>query len=166
MKALLLYRRIPYQFASWNSPEVAVLPKPPLPLMPCVYLPQGDDGYEATSDSTFQIRTLERRFPERSVIPRDPALAFLDYLIEEYGTSGSPSRCSTYRWGFEENVDNASHLLPLWNLTVPDAVVEGFRTSFAQRQIDRLSGRGDGLARARSSRRATGACSRSCAITS
>jgi hypothetical protein len=28
-----------------------------------------------------------------------------------------------YRWGPEEGVENASKILPLWNLTVPDEMV-------------------------------------------
>jgi len=45
-----------------------------------------------------------------------------------------------YRWGPDEGVENASKVLPLWNLTVPDEMVARFRKTFAQRQIDRLRG--------------------------
>ena len=39
----------------------------------------------AMIDSTFQIRRLEELYPERSVVPPDPALAFVD------GLRGRPS---------------------------------------------------------------------------
>lgn len=39
---------------------------------------------EAMIDSTFQILRLESMFPERSLIPSDAALAFLNSLIEDY----------------------------------------------------------------------------------
>ncbi len=80
MKSLLLYRNIPYRFVTLSGPgsPPAGLPKPPLPLFPCLYFPEDATGYRATSDSTFQLRELEQHFKELSVIPRDPALAFLD----------------------------------------------------------------------------------------
>lgn len=142
MRALAIYRRIPYRFLHVGAPGVAPagLPKPPLPLLPCVYLPEGEDGYRATSDSTFQLRELETLYAGRSVVPSDPALAFLDQLVEDYADEWVTKMMFHYRWGPEEGVENASKLLPLWNLTVPDAMVAQFRKTFAQRQIDRLSG--------------------------
>lgn len=142
MRALTIYRRIPYRFLHQGMPgaQVPDLPKPPLPLLPCVYLPEGDDGYRATSDSTFQLRELEQLYGGRSVIPTDPVIAFLDYLVEDYGDEWVTKMMFHYRWGPDEGVENASRMLPLWNLTVPDAMVEKFRETFAQRQIDRLSG--------------------------
>lgn len=85
MRALAIYRRIPHRFLLSAMPGSGPkgLPKPPLPLLPCVYLPEGEDGYRATSDSTFQLRELEALYSGRSVIPDDPALAFLDYLVED-----------------------------------------------------------------------------------
>ena len=142
MRAIALYRRIPFRFLHSGMPGAhpSYLPKPPLPLLPCVYLPEGEDGYRATSDSTFQLRELETLYDGRSVIPSDPAIAFLDYLVEDYADEWVTKMMFHYRWGPEEGVDNASKILPLWNLTVPDEMVDQFRTTFAQRQIDRLSG--------------------------
>ncbi len=147
MKSLLLYRNIPYRFVTLSGPgsPPAGLPKPPLPLFPCLYFPEdatGSDnatGYRATSDSTFQLRELEQHFGERSVIPRDPALAFLDYLIEDYADEWVTKMMFHYRWAIPENIENASKQLPLANLGVSDKLVEKF-APFVQRQIDRLSG--------------------------
>jgi glutathione S-transferase len=140
IRALARYRRIPYRFLAMQSKEAAALPKPPLPLVPGVYLPEGDDGYTATSDTTFQLRTLEERYEGRSVIPSDPALAFLAYLVEDYADEWLTKPMFYYRWGVAADCENASNMLPLWNLTVPDAAVEEFRRTFAVRQVDRLSG--------------------------
>lgn len=141
MKSLLLYRRIPYHFLLSAMPGQAPgLPKPPLPLFPCLYFPEGEDDYRPTSDSSFQIRELEERFLARSVIPKDPALAFLDYLVEDYADEWVTKMMFHYRWGVPENVEHASKILPLWNLGIPDATVERFGPTFGQRQIDRLSG--------------------------
>lgn len=141
MKALAVYRRISYRFLpSMPGVPPAGLPKPPRPLLPCVYVPEGDEAYRATSDSTFQLRELERLYSGRSVIPSDPVVAFLDYLVEDYGDEWVTKMMFHYRWGAEEGVENASKILPLWNLTVPDTKVQDFRKTFAQRQIDRLGG--------------------------
>jgi hypothetical protein len=106
--------------------------------LPAIYLPEGADGYRAISDSTFQLRDLETLYSGRSVMPSDPAIALLDYLVEDYADEWVTKMMFHYRWGPVENVENASKMLPLWNLTVPDSMVTEFRKTFAQRQIDRL----------------------------
>lgn len=142
MMALARYRRIPYRYVHSGMPgsHPDGLPKPPLPLLPCVYLPEGESGYRAISDTTFQLRELEALYPDRSVIPADPALAFLDYLVEDYADEWVTKMMFHYRWGPEEGVENASKILPLWRLTISDEAVDQFRSTFAQRQIDRLGG--------------------------
>lgn len=143
LKALLIYRRIPYQFLIAAMPAQRPrpdLPKPPLPLLPCLYFPEADGSYRAGSDTTFLIRELEGLWPERSVTPRDPALALLSSLVEDYADEWVTKQMFHYRWGIEEGVAHACNVLPLWNLGVPDSMVTQFRGSFGQRQIDRLSG--------------------------
>ena len=108
--------------------------------MPCVYLPEGLEEYRATSDSSFQLRELETLYEGRSVIPLDPVVAFLDYLVEDYADEWVTKMMFHYRWGPEEGVENASKILPLWNLGIAEETVAQFRTTFAQRQIDRLGG--------------------------
>jgi len=41
-------------------------------------------GTTAECDSTPIIRRLEAMYSGRSVLPEDPALAFIDYLIEDF----------------------------------------------------------------------------------
>ena len=139
MRALLRYRRIPYQYTDWGSPALEELPPRPRPLMPCIWLPEGESGWQALSDSTFQIRSLEERYPGRSVIPNDAGLAFLSSLLEDYADEWVTKPMFFYRWAIEENVDHACNVLPLWSLA-PDEMVARFRPTFGQRQIDRLSG--------------------------
>ncbi|MCH2173729.1 glutathione S-transferase C-terminal domain-containing protein [Myxococcota bacterium] len=142
MRAIAIFRRIPYRFIQNGNPGAVPpgLPKPPLPLLPCVYLPEGEDDYRATSDSTFQLRELERLYDGRSILPADPVIGFLDSLVEDYADEWVTKMMFHYRWGPEEGVENASKQLPLWNLTISDERVKQFRETFAQRQIDRLSG--------------------------
>jgi glutathione S-transferase len=141
MLSVLRYRRIPYEFVEgFAEAKRRGLPETPLPLLPGIYHPEGEDGWRVTSDSTFQLRELEERYAGRSVIPTDPVLDFLAWLVEDYADEWVTKAMFHYRWGVPENVEHASKVLPLWNLTVPDEVVENYRTTFAQRQIDRLSG--------------------------
>lgn len=86
------------------------------------------------------IAVLERLYEGRSVIPNDPAMAFLDYLVDDYADEWVTKMLFHYRWGPEEGVENASKILPLWYLTIPDEMVEEFKTTFARRQVDRLGG--------------------------
>jgi glutathione S-transferase len=138
MRALLRYRRIPFQYIGWRSPEQQKLPPPPLPLMPALYFPT-DSGPEATSDSTFQIRRLEADFSGRAALPTDPVLAFLDFLVEDYADEWVTKMMFHYRWAIPENVEHANRILPRWNLAVPEEFAEGFAETFGRRQIDRLT---------------------------
>lgn len=139
LRSVLRYRRIPYHWVSATAPGASQqdLPKPPLPLLPALYFPK-DGGYEATSDTTFQIRRLESEFAERCIVPSDPVLAFLDFLIEDYGDEWATKMMFHYRWAIQENVDNANKMLPRWNLAVPEELAQTFPTTFGQRQVDRL----------------------------
>ena len=137
MRALLRYRRVPHRFRMATGPTHPTLGPPPLPLLPAVYLPVAD-GYEATSDSTFQIRRLEEAYPERSAVPADPAVAFVDFLVEDYADEWVTKLMFHYRWAIPENAEWASRLLPRWNLAVPEELAKKFETTFAQRQIGRL----------------------------
>ena len=139
MRAVLRYRRIPSRWVHQLSPEQENLPPPPLPLLPVVYMPGPDGGYEATSDSTFQIKRLEAEHLGRSIIPDDPAIAFLDFLIEDYADEWATKMMFHYRWAIQENVDNANNLLPRWNMDVPEEICEGFADTFGKRQVGRLS---------------------------
>ena len=117
LRALLRYRRIPYLWHSPGSPEQQALPPPPLPLLPQLAFPRVG-GLENTSDTTFQLRRLERDFDGRSAVPSDPALAFLDFLIEDYADEWTTKMMYHYRWAVDP--ENANRMLPRWNLAVPE----------------------------------------------
>ena len=143
LRALLLYRRIPYQFLSApmpGQPGRRDLPKPPLPLLPCLYIPEADGTYRAASDTSPIIRELEQLVDGREVIPPDPALAFLSSLVEDYADEWVTKQMFHYRWGTPEGVAHANQILPLWRIGTSDEQVEAFAGAFGQRQVDRLSG--------------------------
>ena len=85
LRAVLRYRRIPFRWIIRNSRDAKDIPTVPVALIPVlVFRGEGGAPDSAMIDSTFQIRRLEELYSERSVIPPDPALAFLDALIEDY----------------------------------------------------------------------------------
>ncbi len=141
MLALLRYRRLPYAI-TWGQPAdhcklLGVVPPSPA-LMP-TFLFEEQGTVVAVCDSTPIIRRLEQRTSERSVIPTDPALAFMDYLIEDFADEWCTKYMFHYRWHPAADADNAGTLLPLgFDVSMPDAQLTQFKRYFTQRQIDRL----------------------------
>ena len=103
MVALLRYRRIPYQI-QWGQPEAACealgVQKPRPIFMPTFFF-EGESGLTAECDSTPIIRRLEETYSGRSVLPTDPALAFIDYLIEDFADEWCTKYMFHYRWHFD-----------------------------------------------------------------
>ena len=65
-------------------------------------------------DSTPIIRRLEEEWEGRSLIPTDPAIAFLDELIEDYADEWLTKAMFHYRWAYAEDIDRAARVLPCW----------------------------------------------------
>ena len=111
MRALLRFRRIPYVFIQQNSAEAQRLPAAKVPLLPTFYLPPEGEPPHAdprpTTDSTPLIRRFEREFEGRSVLPPDPALAFLDELLEDYADEWLTKCMFHYRWYHEADATKA-----------------------------------------------------------
>lgn len=98
MRAALRYRRLPH---TWTVPlgyigsdgELAMANKK---MIPVLQLPE-DGSYWA--DSTPMIYALESRHPgQRSLIPSDPADAFLAHLIEDFADELLVLAMFAYRW--------------------------------------------------------------------
>jgi glutathione S-transferase len=139
MLAVLRYRRIPYRFLPASGPALDDLPRPKVQLLPTVYLPGRTGELEAVVDSTPIIRRLEEEREGRSLIPHDPALAFLDELIEDYADEWLTKAMFHYRWAYAADIDQAARILPCWRgLSVPDAILAERAKVFADRQIGRL----------------------------
>jgi len=141
MRAVLRYRRLPFRWIVRGSRADEGIPAVPVDLIPVLAFP-GDDGRPADAmiDSTFQIRRLESLARERSVVPPDPAVAFLDFLLEDYADEWLTKAMFHYRWSFAPDVLRASHVLPLdRRLDLEPAAHAALARAFADRQIGRLA---------------------------
>jgi glutathione S-transferase len=96
-----------------------------LPIVPLVVTPD-DQGIQ---DSTPILDAIEAIFPEPSVHPADPVLAFLSALIEEFGDEWGNKLMFHHRWFAE--VDANASALTLAYLNAPDAAPD---------QIEALAG--------------------------
>jgi len=113
MRAVLRYRRIPFRWvlrdSKWDD-----LPAAPVPIIPVIVYPNEDGSHgEATVDSSPQIMRLEGEFEGRSTVPTDPALAFIDMLIEDFGDEWVTKAMYHYRWAYADDIDKAGKLLPI-----------------------------------------------------
>ncbi|MEE2664338.1 MAG: glutathione S-transferase N-terminal domain-containing protein [Myxococcota bacterium] len=139
MRAVLRYRRIPYEFLQQFSPDVADLPEPKVRLLPTFYLPNDAGEIVAVTDSTPLIRRFERAFEGRSIIPPDPALAFLDELIEDYADEWLTKCMFHYRWYYEADATKARRVLPHWSrIDATDDEIAPIQKMIGDRQIERL----------------------------
>ena len=140
LRAVLRYRRIPHRFVIRGSKDDVGVPEVPVTLIPVLVFP-GEGGAPDTAaiDSTPLIRTLEERQPDRSVIPPDAALAFVDALLEDYADEWLTKAMFHYRWAFEPDIAKAAAILPLWaRIDAPPDAIAKLGKVFAQRQIGRL----------------------------
>lgn len=136
MLALLRYRRIPYRFLQSDRDE---LPEPKVRLIPVFYFTDARGELQPEVDSTPIIRRLEEDYPGRSVIPGDPAMAFVDYLLEDYGDEWLTKAMFHYRWYYREDIERAGSVLPHYeNVTRSDDTIAVMKKMFSERQISRL----------------------------
>jgi len=140
MRAVLRFRRIPFTWIMRGSPDDVGIPEVPVALIPVLVFP-GEAGRadEAMIDSTFQIKRLEKMFPARSIIPSDPALAFLDALLEDYADEWLTKPMFHYRWKYAADIHKASHVLALdRNPLMSRETLAKMSSYIADRQIERL----------------------------
>jgi glutathione S-transferase len=139
MLAVLRYRRIPYRYLPTVGPAVEGLPKAKVPLLPTFYLPDASGELQAVTDSTPLIRRFEQAHAGRSIVPADPALRFVDELIEDYGDEWLTKCMFHYRWAYPEDAAKSAAILPIYRgLSVSDEALAERGRAFAERQIGRL----------------------------
>jgi glutathione S-transferase len=107
--------------------------------MPRLVMRGANGALEARVDSTPLIRDLESEYSGRSVVPSDPALAFLDALLEDYADEWLTKAMFHYRWAYPADVAKAAAVLPLWRaIDAPEAELAQASKMIAERQVGRL----------------------------
>jgi glutathione S-transferase len=137
VRSYFRYKEIPHEWIvrnMGNMPEFQKYAK--LPLIPLVITPEG----EGLQDSTPILERFEALFPEPSIHPADPALAFLSALIEEYGDEWGNKPMFHYRWWYGADQDAAAERLARANLPGADPeAIENTKRSIKERMVPRLS---------------------------
>jgi len=73
------------------------------------------------------------------VIPIDPVLGFLNYLLEDYADEWLTRCMFHYRWFYEADIEKAGRILPLYvRVDLAQNLLETMAAQFSKRQIERL----------------------------
>jgi glutathione S-transferase len=144
MISILRYRHIAYEVFMGDVPgRLSRLEgiEPPKPiLLPTLLLEDESGKLKATTDTTPIIRRFENEYPDRKLLPEDPALSFINYLLEDFGDEWVTKYMMHYRWYFDKDADNASTILPLSDLAVnmPNEILKDAKKYVHDRQTGRL----------------------------
>jgi len=140
LRAALRFRRLPTRFVTAGSAEAQALPPSPLPLRPSLIAPNDQGALTiAQSDTTPILTWLDQVYPSRPLRPADPALCFLDMLLEDYGDEWLAKCMFHYRWSHREDARRAGAYLPFsMNTQMGPDDAEAAADQFAKRQISRL----------------------------
>lgn len=104
-----------------------------LPLIPV--LVGADEA--VLQDSTPIIETLEKQFPEPSITPPEPALAFVSALLEDYADEWLNKAMFHYRWSYPDDQESAARRIAemiFEGAEKPEGIEDAVRT----RMIGRL----------------------------
>lgn len=136
VRSYLRYKGIPHEWivrTVAHEDEFRRLAK--LPLIPLVVAPDGT----VLQDSTPIIETLEARYPDPSIMPPDPAVAFLSALLEEYADEWGNKPMFHYRWYREvDQQSGAERIARSLNPDMPGDVLPAAVEAVKSRMIPRL----------------------------
>jgi len=135
MRAILRYRRLPFVWRSTGDPRAVTVKAHLPPVIPVLAFPDG----RMMNDSTPLAYALEREHPgQRSIIPDDPAHAWLNDLLEDFADEWVTKMMFHYRWFYADDRAFAQ----TWIITSRDPVMaEGQRRAGMQMFNDRQVGR-------------------------
>ena len=108
IRALMRYRRIPFDWLlrARVAGEVAHVRPPTIPILN----DPADGSY--LSDSTPIVDYLEQRHPgQRSVLPEDPGMAFLNFMLEDMSDEWATKFMYQQRWLDEADQEFYGHYL-------------------------------------------------------
>lgn len=120
VRAVLGYKQLPFQERLVHPLErVELIRRSGQRLVPVI----DDDGHVVT-DSTRIVAFLDERYPQRPVLPRDPALRARALLVEELLDEGLASTIQPVRWLIPAN---ARRTAALFRAPYPPGLVEDLR---------------------------------------
>ena len=135
-RAFLRYKQIPFEFIRSQTEEADLLPKSKIPIVPAVYFPE-ENYATGHTDSTPLIRKIDQVFSSRVTTPSDPAVSFLNDVLEDFADEWVVKAMFHYRWKYDE-VHNSEYLMLACHPNMDENLMKMLASKFAQRQIDRL----------------------------
>jgi glutathione S-transferase len=136
VRSYLRYKGVPHEWIPRSAANQAEFQKhAKLPLIPLVITPDG----EGLQDSTPVIEHFEAKTSGPSIVPDDPALAFLSALIEEYADEWGNKWMFHYRWSYPADCWATAERIALQMMGHQGALaVAQARAAVAERMTGRL----------------------------
>jgi glutathione S-transferase len=106
LEAVIRYMELPYQRVT-KGPMGELAVTTGTAQVPALHL--ADDRW--LTDTTPIIGWLDQRYPELSVIPRDPVTAFFSLLLEDYADEWLWRPAMHYRWDYAEGAAHQGRVL-------------------------------------------------------
>jgi glutathione S-transferase len=137
VRSYFRYKGIPHRWILRDSTRQEEFQRyAKLPLVPLVVTPEG----KGIQDSTPILERFEALFPEPSIHPADPALAFLSALLEEYGDEWGNKPMFHYRWTYEPDQKSSAERIARDMMPGLDAAgLAGASEMVRARMVPRLS---------------------------
>lgn len=135
-RAFLRYKQIPFEFIRAQTEEADALPKSKIPIMPAIYFPE-ENYATGHTDSTPLIRAIDKKYPSRTTLPKDPALSFLNDVLEDFADEWVVKAMFHYRWKYDVD-HNSQYLMLATHPNMDENLMKMLAKKFAERQIDRL----------------------------
>ena len=135
MRAVLRYRRLPYVWRQMEMGDDRVFKHVKAPVIPVIQYPDGTWH----NDSTPMIFALEKAHSERSIVPADPAQAFVAYLLEDFADEWGTKAMFHYRWFRERDQKQMSEWLAFDRMRArgKQAILDA-AAMFRSRQVGRM----------------------------
>ena len=133
VRSYFRYKGIPHEWCAGQGEEAKKYQR--LPLIPVVATPE-DEGLQ---DSTPIIEAMEAKFPEPSIHPDDPTLAFLSALLEEFGDEWGNKWMFHFRWARPADQESTAARIVRSNMPgQSDEQYAGMEKMIVERMVNRV----------------------------
>ena len=136
MRALMRYRRITHVWSHGGHVQQLASKNGLPPVIPVIEYPDGS----YCNDSTPVLYDLEAHHPGRSVVPADPAKAFVAHILEDFADEWLTKAMFGYRWLEDIDQEQMSRWLSFDALKGGGLETsQGMAKQFRGRQVDRMA---------------------------